>query len=183
MRSSIYKLIQIMLIAMVIGSIYGVLHDQFTYTICPAYYTEFKFFQFGIFNYDQPIQLKHPRIWVSLVGLLSTWWFGLLLGFVIGLLDLFYSSQAYTIRLALKAIGINLVIALLTGLVGFIYGKFILQEAPIYWNIPHSVVDVKRFIVVGTMHNFSYVGGGIGLVVALLYKRNQLRKIQHVFKK
>lgn len=183
MVGSIYKLIQIMLIAMVIGSIYGVLHDQFTYTICPAYYTEFKFYQFGFFHHNHPIQLQHPRLWVSMVGLLSTWWFGLLIGFVIGIEDLLYTSQTYTIRLSLKAIGINLTIAIITGLIGLFYGKFILQEAPTYWEIPHAVVDVKQFIAVGTMHNFSYVGGGIGLVVAFFYKHKQLQKIQHVFKK
>lgn len=94
-----------------------------------------------------------------------------------------YTSQTYTIRLSLKAIGINLTIAIITGLIGLFYGKFILQEAPTYWEIPHAVVDVKQFIAVGTMHNFSYVGGGIGLVVAFFYKHKQLQKIQHVFKK
>ncbi len=173
---AIYKPIQIMLIAMVIGSIYGVLHDQFTYTICTEYYTKFKFYQFGIFHLDHPIQLKHPRMWVSLIGILSTWWFGLMLGLFIGIVDLFYNPKKSTLNLSLKAIGINLFIALFTGLIGFIYAKYFLKETPLNWNIPHTVVDVRRFVAVGTMHNFSYIGGGIGLVVAMIYKIRQLRK-------
>jgi type III secretory pathway component EscS len=115
-------------------------------------------------------------MWVSLIGILSTWWFGLMLGLFIGIVDLFYNPKKSTLNLSLKAIGINLFIALFTGLIGFIYAKYFLKETPLNWNIPHTVVDVRRFVAVGTMHNFSYIGGGIGLVVAMIYKIRQLRK-------
>ena len=38
----------IVLAAIVIASLYGVGHDQVTYTISPEYYTKFKFIQFNL---------------------------------------------------------------------------------------------------------------------------------------
>jgi hypothetical protein len=32
-----------------------------------------------------------------------------------------------------------------------------------YWYIPENLQDIKAFISVGEMHNFSYLGGLIGL--------------------
>lgn len=43
-------LILIILIAPIIGGLYGILHDQLTYTISPEYYTKFKFYQFGLMD-------------------------------------------------------------------------------------------------------------------------------------
>ncbi|WP_321516153.1 hypothetical protein [Marinifilum fragile] len=41
-------LLLLILIASMLGGVYGMLHDQITYTISEEYYTKFKFIQFGI---------------------------------------------------------------------------------------------------------------------------------------
>ncbi len=42
----------ILLVAPLLGGIYGILHDQLTYTLSEEYYTKFKFIQFGIIHWD-----------------------------------------------------------------------------------------------------------------------------------
>ena len=61
-------------LAPLIGGIYGILNDQLTYTISPEYYTQFKFYQFGLIDF---VNDTNPRIGVSVVGFLATWWVGL----------------------------------------------------------------------------------------------------------
>jgi len=35
--------------------------------------------------------------------------------------------------------------------------------------IPYTVKDIDSYIIVGSIHNFSYLGGAIGLVVGIIY--------------
>ena len=49
------------------------------------------------------------------------------------------------------------------------YGKFSLAETGVDWWLPENLIDKKNFIAVGSMHNFSYLGGLIGLVAGIIY--------------
>lgn len=60
----IYKLLSFLLIIFVspfIAGLYGVLHDQLTYTIAPEYYTKFKFYQFGLWEEGQVMAEGHRQ--------------------------------------------------------------------------------------------------------------------------
>ena len=56
--------------AMVAG-VYGILHDQITYTISPEYFSKFKFDQFRYAEIGLP-----DRVFVAEIGFLATWWVG-----------------------------------------------------------------------------------------------------------
>lgn len=67
-------LVQILLVACcgsLFAGIYGILHDQVTYTLAPEYFTRFKFTQFSYANFG-----LSDRLFVAIIGVLATWWVG-----------------------------------------------------------------------------------------------------------
>ena len=169
-------LLLIIVIAPLVGGIYGVLNDQLTYTISPEYYTKFKFFQFGLVNAKNEVIFANPRIAVSAVGFMATWWMGLSIGFILGLVGLVHRESKQMFCATLKAMVVTVVVAFATGLLGLAYGKFFLADAGVDWWLPGNLIDTDNFIAVGSMHNFSYFGGLIGLMTGIIYTIREKRK-------
>ncbi len=159
--------------APLIGGIYGILHDQLTYTISPEYYTKFKFYQFGLVDSGSEAIFSNPRFEVSIVGFMATWWVGLPVGMILGLVGLIHQNQKLMFRITMKAILITMMVAFLTGLIGLVYGQLYLAKTGVNWWLPQNLIDNKNFIAVGTMHNFSYIGGLLGLVTGIIYSLKQ----------
>jgi hypothetical protein len=72
------------------------------------------------------------------------------------------------------------VTALLIGIIALIYGllKYNINNLPNFY-IPEGVEDKVKFCVVGNMHNFSYIGGIVGMLVGIIHiivKKRQIRK-------
>lgn len=169
-------LLLIVCIAPFIGGLYGILNDQLTYSIAPEYYTKFKFYQFGLINKGMATNFPIPRIQVSIVGFMATWWMGLPIGFILGLVGLLHQTPKQMFSVTLKAIGVTIMVAFVTGLIGLAYGKFYLAETGVSWWLPEDLIDTKNFIAVGSMHNFSYIGGVLGLFSGIGYSVYQKRK-------
>jgi hypothetical protein len=163
----------IVLIGIIIAGVYGILHDQLTYTISEEYYTKFKFYQFGLCHTGTEAILPHPRLSVAVVGFLATWWMGVPVSIILGLVGLIHKDAKTMFRITLHAFALTIFIAFLTGLVGLIYGWFYLSKQPITsfeeWFIPNNLKDFRKFISVGSMHNFSYLGGLTGLIAGVIY--------------
>lgn len=170
-------LILIILIASLIGGVYGILHDQLTYTISPEYYTKFKFYQFGLMDLGNEAIFPNPRIEVSAVGFMATWWMGIPIGLILGLVGMIHKVNKQMLVVTLKAIVITVIVAFITGLIGLAYGKFYLANTEVNWWMPENLIDKKSFIMVGSMHNFSYLGGLFGLIVGIIYSVIQKKKI------
>ena len=47
---------------LIMAGIYGILHDQLTYTISPEYYTKFKFYHFGLMDMGNEAIFPNPRV-------------------------------------------------------------------------------------------------------------------------
>ena len=58
---------------------------------------------------------------------------------------------------------------MLGSIVGYLYWKFYLQYTEVNWYLPDNLIDKNSFICVGSIHNFSYLGGVFGLMVGSLY--------------
>lgn len=161
-------------IASLLAGIYGILHDQITYSISPEYYTKFKFIQFKLDEEYYSIREK-----VTIVGFLATWWFGLFLGLILGIFGLRHKDWKTMLNVSMTSIFIALIVAFITGIIGLLYGKFIVSNQPKsefnHWYIPAHLIDFKNFISVGSMHNFSYAGGIIGLIAGLIYSFKKSR--------
>jgi hypothetical protein len=170
----------LVLVACLLAGLYGVVHDQLTYSISPEYYTKFKFYQFGLKDGGDEAIFSNPRIEVSIVGLLATWWMGIPIGLVLGLVGLIHKDWRTMFFTTSKAFVLTIVIAFATGLMGLAYGQlFLTQKAKTEfqnWYIPDNLIDFENFIKVGSMHNFSYLGGLFGLIGGLLFTIRQKRR-------
>lgn len=154
--------------ALVAGS-YGVVHDQITYTLSEEYYTRFKFLQF--------VQLdpgNRPRWFATKIGLAASWWVGLITGWVIARL-----ARRITPRPeARRAIAWGFAIAFGTAALGAIAGWAWSSLRPVPPDGPwrefaelRGVRDFAAFRGVGCIHNGSYLGGAVGMVLAALRVR------------
>ncbi|MHB1277676.1 MAG: hypothetical protein ACYC1Q_04695 [Bacteroidia bacterium] len=174
--NKIFILFLILLLAPLIGGLYGILHDQLTYSISPEYYTKFKFYQFGLMDQGNEAIFPNPRIQVAQVGFLATWWMGLPIGLILGLVGLVHTNSKQMFLITLKAIVLTVLVAFTTGLIGLAFGKLYLADAGVDWWLPDNLVDRENFIAVGSMHNYSYLGGLTGPIAGVIYSLRQNRK-------
>jgi hypothetical protein len=171
-------LLLILVIAPLIGGLYGIIHDQLTYTISPEYYTKFKFYQFGLMDMGNEAIFPNPRIEVSFVGFMATWWMGIPIGLILGLTGLIHKNGKSMLRITVQAFFVTMLVAFVTGLIGLAYGKLNLSATDLDWWFPENLIDKENFIAVGSMHNFSYMGGLAGMIVGIIYSVREKRKQQ-----
>lgn len=170
-----FKMLNFVLIIAVsigIAGVYGIIHDQITYSISDEYYTLFKFEQFGINDWG----ITNVRVKAGVIGFLATWWVGFFLGLIYAIISLFFSGKE-VLKIALKAVIINIGVAIVFGIIGFIYGALFLEAESLNWSIPEQTKNVQNFINVGSIHNFGYLGGLAGLFIGAYYQIKQMRKI------
>jgi hypothetical protein len=153
----------------ILGGLYGILHDQLTYTISPEYYTKFKFYQFRLATEGDEAIFPNPRIQVSIVGVMATWWMGLIIGSILTIVSLKHIDGSTMFHVTLKAVVLTIIIALFTGLIGLYRGSTFTKTEVANWHLPSNLVDYQAFIKVGSMHNYSYLGGAIGLIISIIY--------------
>ena len=160
----------ITLMAVLLAGTYGIIHDQITYSINNEYFTKFKFVQFHIYQDELQVPVRNPRLIVAKIGFMATWWVGLLVGLSQSITGLIFKNTKTMIRIVSKAIILNLLITFLFGIAGYIYGEFFLKEIPINWFQPENLVNIKSYLIVGSIHNFGYLGGVAGLVAGMIYQ-------------
>ena len=187
--NKLIALILILIIAPILGAVYGIIHDQITYSISEEYYTKFKFIQFGLQNWgmgqnvgtekSREIIFQNPRFGAAIIGTLATWWVGLIIGIFLGLIGLIHRNGKEMLKATSKSIVLTTGIALLTGLIGLLYGKLFLVGNPPNWYLPDNLIERGTFIMVGSMHNFSYLGGLIGLICGIIFSIRQKRKYKN----
>jgi hypothetical protein len=147
-----------------VAGMYGALHNQISYTVSPDYFHAFKFHQFDI-----PPDLR-GRIGASIVGWYASWWMGLVIGLPVLFVGLIVPGWKTYLGRCLAAFAVVVGTALITGLGALIYACLTISEAslPDFWY-PDRVVDKVAFARAATMHNFSYLGGFLGILTAILY--------------
>jgi hypothetical protein len=161
-------------IAILAAGIYGILHGQLTYSISPEYFTKFKYRQFGF----ESEWFGGHRQTVAAIGFLATWWTGLFIAIPLGLLSLIFPDHKMMIVTLKKAIMLILITAVATGAAGFLYGKFYLTKTGVDWWLPEELSDKSSFIIVGSIHNFSYLGGLLGLLISIVYMIRTISQIK-----
>lgn len=154
-----------MFVSILLAGTYGIVHDQITYSISPEYFTKFKYLPFGF----EPEWFGGHRSTVAVIGFLATWWTGIFIGLGLGLTALIFKDHKTMWQAVRKAILMTLCFAAATGLFGFLYGKFVLIKSGVDWWLPDDLIDKDAFITVGSIHNFSYLGGLLGLVAGIFY--------------
>ncbi|WAC21301.1 hypothetical protein OVA24_07875 [Luteolibacter sp. SL250] len=156
-----------------VSGCYGILHDQITYTISPEYFTRFKFDQFRAADFG-----LHERIFVAEIGFLATWWVGFFAGWFLGRI----AVPAWPAGVAWRKVGQGFLLvfaaAAAAGAFGWLLG--LIQDGTgarwVEMCAELGVEDVRAFTHVGYIHNAGYMGGLIGLVVAILWMREKRDK-------
>lgn len=160
----------------VFAGVYGTLHDQVTFTISPEYFTKLKFDQFEYADFGLP-----PRVFVAQIGFLATWWVGFVCAWFLARRLVPGQSRRRSLRQIAVGFAINFACALLSAGVGFGYGVWRGPSADYSsWRPILDSLDIEdrwAFIRVAYIHNASYLGGVIGLVLALLLIRPQREEV------
>jgi hypothetical protein len=151
-----------------LAGVYGILHDQITYSISDEYFTRFKFAQFAYADFGLP-----SRVFVAEIGFLGTWWVGFFAGWFTARIVVPKLSRPTAVRAVLKTYAIVFALAFLAGLVGAFLG-YLRALNPDYsdWQEVTISIGVERldlFVWVAYIHNAGYLGGLVGIVTALLY--------------
>ena len=152
-------------ITIILAGLYGIIHDQITYSISPEYFTKFKYQQFGF----EPAWFGGHRQTVAFIGFLATWWMGLFIGALLGLIGLIFSNYKMMLKAITIGIKITFITAVLFALVGFFWGKYHLINTGVDWWLPDGLINTDQFIIVGSIHNSSYLGGIVGILLAIIY--------------
>ncbi|MFK7786323.1 MAG: hypothetical protein AB8B56_14480 [Crocinitomicaceae bacterium] len=171
MKSNTKTWLLLLVLLPLISGVYGIIHDQITYTISSDYFTHFKFIQFNIAEGLQ----EYERLAAALVGFLSTWWVGILLALPLGIIGYKKLDVELYKKSRIKSIKTIFLVAIVFGVIGYIAGLiFVSNMSDWPMNIGgrgialSEINDWDHFLIVGTIHNFSYVGALIGLIIALV---------------
>ena len=166
-KSFIFLLL--VLIAIFLSGLFGIVHDQISYTVSPEYFTKFKFQQFGLSELPLP-----DRVRASMVGFLASWWMGIPIGLLVGAVGFIHQGHWRMFKISLLSFVLVVAFTLVFGLCGLLYGWFQtrtinLAEYRDLWFIPNNIVNLRRFLCVGYMHNSSYLGGALAILVAWVF--------------
>lgn len=146
-----------------VAGIYGVIHDQITYTLSPVYFTRYKFHQFESADFG-----FSDRVFVAEVGFLGTWWVGLLAGWVLGRLTVARCGPQRAVCSVLAGFGWIIACAVAGALVGELWFR-LHPETPAAWIDlceTNGIDDVLGFTRVGWIHLAGYAGAAAGSCLA-----------------
>ena len=147
-----------------VAGIYGVLHDQVTYSISPEYFTKMKFDQFDYADFGFP-----RRFFVAEIGFLATWWVGFFAGWFLARVALPVWPMRVAMKKCVNGFGLIFLTALVAAVVGYGLGVMHSGDYSFWVDLTGSlgIVDVRDFVRVALIHNASYLGGLIGLLAAI----------------
>ena len=150
----------------VLAGLYGVLHDQVTYSISHEYFTRLKFSQFHYADFGLP-----PRVFVAEIGFLATWWVGFIAAWFIARITVPSFPRAATFRHSVRGFLIIFAFALVAAIVGYLASLLHGSDYSAWEDLSSTlgVLDLPSFVRVAYIHNASYLGALIGLVAAILF--------------
>lgn len=167
------------LLVLFIGSclaagLFGVVHNQVSYTVSPEYFSHFKFVQFQL---SESLQ---NRLGASFVGWAASWWMGLLIGCVLIPLGAILLHREVFLQIMVQTIALVVAVTALVSLAGLLIAILTINgnRLPPYWY-PPNLQDQVAFARAGTMHNASYLGGLLGMVAgaAFIFLRRRKSRI------
>lgn len=155
-----------------LAGIYGILHDQVSYTISPEYYTHYKFSQYNV----NPAEYGGERMTVAAIGFLAAWWTGIFIGAGLGITAFIFENYREMNKYLPRAVGVAFVTTLIMSFSGYCLGRYWLAKKGVDWWLPKELVHTDRYIIAGSMHNYSYVGGFLGMLLGISYLFTQKAK-------
>lgn len=160
-------------IACLFAGMYGAIHNQISYTVAPEYFTQFKFHQFHI------AEGTPERIGAAIVGWNAAWWMGIVIGIILIPYGLVIRGNANYFWAMICVFLVVTITTLVVGLGALAIAFFVLDADNVgdisrYGN---EMTDDVAFARAGTMHNFSYLGGLIGIITGGITIAWQRRRV------
>ncbi|CUJ34123.1 hypothetical protein [Cognatishimia activa] len=156
----------LLVFACLLAALYGALHNQISYSVAPGYFHDLKFQQFRI----DPSY--HNRLGAAQVGVSASWWMGIVIGVPIYVALLRISPLSLFIQSFLKIALTVVIITLVVGLIGLLISTYAIDPQTLLNISPERNTDAPlAFARAGAMHDFSYIGGILGLCVGLFHAR------------
>lgn len=165
------------LIACLMSGVYGMVHNQISYTVAPEYFTKYKFYQFQI---DDQIP---ERAGAALVGWQAAWWMGIVIGVVLIPFGLIIPGNTNYFWGMLRVFLVVTATTMLVGLAALAVA-YIVVDREMAGNLvayDNHIEDDVSFMRAGTMHNFSYLGGLFGIVtgaIAIIVERRRAEALK-----
>ncbi|MCU0428961.1 MAG: hypothetical protein MUF42_03235 [Cytophagaceae bacterium] len=140
------------LLAPLLGGLYGALFDQFTFFISPDFFIKVR----GVSEQSPSLRWE-----VAQSGFSNTWTIGLILGTVLGLVGLFHDGLSKQWKVTLQSFLISLFLATVFAVLGF---WIPLQASGLRYP---DIGDQEAFRKVVQMNNFAKIGGVIGMLAGI----------------
>jgi hypothetical protein len=164
-NAELLSVLKFAVIGAMVAGFYGVVHDQITYSISHEYFTKLKFNQFAYANFG-----LGDRVFVGTIGFLATWWVGLFAGWF---LARWFTPRVPSVdlnRTVFKGFAIILFFGFSFALFAALYGMMIAPSRELEgWSSTlkfYGIVEKWPFVRVAYIHNGSYLGGLVGLIVS-----------------
>ncbi len=155
----------LLILGCLIAGLYGMLHNQISYSVSHDYFDQFKFIQFRISPAFQ------GRMGASLVGWAASWWMGIVIGaFLLPIATVVPGDKRYFMAV-IRAYGVVASTALMTGLLALLYTCATLDATTVgeVMRYGQKIDDPVAFMRAITMHNFSYLGGLLGIITGSVW--------------
>ena len=167
------RMLGIAFLGAIVGGLYGILHDQITYSISQEYFTKLKFDQFHYADFGFP-----ARVFVSEVGFLATCWAGFLSGWFLARIAVPVWPEPEAFRKCLAGFSMVFILAFAAAGAGYFFGIRHTCDYSHWQETCDSlgVTDIRGFVRVAYIHNASYIGGLVGLVCAILFLHRLKRR-------
>ncbi len=176
-RADWWPLLRVAIICGLIAGMYGIVHDQITYTISPEYFTQLKFKQFHWADFRWTDSAWGNRVFAGTIGFLATWWVGAIAGWFLARRFIPGQPRPVAMRQIRRGILCIVTCGVGCGMLGYLFGLWRGPDADYFsWNWAFAefvIVDKWSFVRVAYIHNLGYLGGLIGLIVALTVVRPQ----------
>ncbi|MFV0156787.1 hypothetical protein OBK03_13590 [Empedobacter falsenii] len=178
MKNTAIKGIQVILIlffSIIVASLFGALHNQISYSVSSEFFTDFLFGRFGTNEWN----IRNERLEASIVGIIGSYWVGLILGIIYAIIFLFMNTEN-NIKNIINAIIINIAFTILGSFIAFIIAKFFIsyQNSGVFMEF--GTKNPQNYLEAAFMNTGSYYGGIIGIIAGIIYlrKRNQKAEIK-----
>ena len=100
-----------------------------------------------------------------------------LIGLILRLVGLTHTSWEEMLRVTLQSFPITISAAFIIEIIDLIYGRLFLVndliESFSNWFTSENIIDLRSFVTVSSVHNFSCAGGIIELVAEIIYSLRQ----------
>lgn len=162
----VFPIVSVAVTGGLIGGGYGIVHDQITYAISPEYFTNLKFYQFRDADFG-----FGDRVFASTIGFLATWWVRFIVAWFLARRLLANQDRRTAYRQIRKGIACIFSFGRTPGIGGYLFGWWRGPDADYgSWEWAFREFDIAdrcSFVRVAYIHNARYLGGVLGLIVAL----------------